>query len=398
MVVVAMASGAPMAQEHRAVPQATYRFATFNVSMYRDQPGALVQELAGPGTDQVRNVAEIIQRTAPDVLLLNEFDYDAGGEALRLFREHFLEVSQHGAPPIHYEYAYAAPSNTGVPSGLDLNGDGKTNTADDALGFGQFPGQYAFAILSRFPLRVDQLRSFQSFLWKDMPQSLLPQDFYDEQKRAVLRLSSKNHVDLPVALPDGRLIHVLASHPTPPTFDGPEDRNGRRNADEIRLWADYITPGQGGYLRDDQGRNGGLAQEASFVVLGDMNADPNDGDAWPGAIKRLLDSPRIHQAVATGNLVPRATGGANFARRNPSHHGDPANDTAAFAGGLRVDYVLPSGNLDPLASGIFWPDEQDPLAHLVAWPEGSEPASSDHHLVWVDIQANSCRRLLAWCP
>ena len=129
-----------------------------------------------------------------------------------------------------------------------------------------------------------------------------------------------------------------------------------------------------------------------------MNADPNDGDAWPGAIKRLLDSPRIHQAVATGNLVPKATGGASFARRNPNHRGDPAADTAAFAGGLRVDYVLPSSNLDPLASGIFWPDEKDPLAYLVAWPEGGEPASSDHHLVWVDIQASPCHRLLAWCP
>ena len=387
MLVITMACGAPMAQEHRAEQQATIRFATFNVSMYREAPGALVQELAGSGSEQVRNVAEIIQRVAPDVLLLNEFDYDAGGEALRLFRERFLEVSQHGAPPIHYEYAYAAPSNTGVPSGLDLNGDGKTGTADDALGFGQFPGQYAFAILSRFPLRVDQLRSFQQFLWKDMPQSLLPQDFYDEQKRAVLRLSSKNHVDLPVKLPDGRTIHLLASHPTPPSFDGPEDRNGRRNADEIRLWADYITPGQDSYLHDDQGSSGGLAQKTSFVVLGDMNADPNDGDAWPGAIKHLLDSPRIHQAVATGDLVPKATGGAGFARRNPNHRGDPAADTAAFAGGLRVDYVLPSSNLDPLASGIFWPDEKDPLAYLVAWPEGGEPASSDHHLVWVDIRA-----------
>ena len=388
MLVMAMACGAPMAQEHKAEPQATIRFATFNVSMYREAPGALVQELTGSGSEQVRNVAEIIQRAAPDVLLLNEFDYDAGGEALRLFRERFLEVSQHGAPPIHYEYAYAAPSNTGVPSGLDLNGDGKTNTADDALGFGQFPGQYAFAILSRFPLRVDQLRSFQQFLWKDMPQSLLPQDFYDEQKRAVLRLSSKNHVDLPVVLPDGRTVHLLASHPTPPSFDGPEDRNGRRNADEIRLWADYISPGQGDYLLDDHGGSGGLTAEASFVVMGDMNADPNDGDAWPGAMKRLLDSPRIQPAVAYGDLVPKASGGVSYGRRNPNHHGDPAADTAAFAGGLRVDYVLPSGNLQPLASGIFWPDEKDPLAYLVAWPEGGEPASSDHHLVWVDIQAS----------
>ena len=53
-------------------------------------------------------------------------------------------------------------------------------------------------------------------------------------------------------------LHVLASHPTPPTFDGPEDRNGRRNHDEIRFWADYISPGQSGYIVDDEGRSGGI--------------------------------------------------------------------------------------------------------------------------------------------
>ena len=48
-------------------------------------------------------------------------------------------------------------------------------------------------------------------------------------------------------------MHVLVSHPTPPTFDGPEDRNGLRNADEIAFWKQYVavaTPA----LVDDAGR------------------------------------------------------------------------------------------------------------------------------------------------
>lgn len=57
---------------------------------------------------------------------------------------------------------------------------------------------------------------------------------------AVLRLSSKSHWDLPDYVGD-RVVHVLAAHPTPPVFDGPEDRNGLRNADEIRFWADYVA-------------------------------------------------------------------------------------------------------------------------------------------------------------
>ena len=39
----------------------------------------------------------------------------------------------------------------------------------------------------------------------------------------------------------GKTFHLLASHPTPPVFDGDEDRNGKRNHDEVRLIADYIN-------------------------------------------------------------------------------------------------------------------------------------------------------------
>ena len=95
----------------------------------------------------------------------------------------------------------------------------------------------------------------------------------------MFRLSSKSHWDVPVEV-GGRTVHVLASHPTPPTFDGAEDRNGRRNHDEIRFWADYVRPGAGsGYIYDDAGGTGGLKPGSSFVILGDQNADPLDGDS-----------------------------------------------------------------------------------------------------------------------
>ena len=65
----------------------------------------------------------------------------------------------------------------------------------------------------------------------------------EEEELEVVRLSSKSHWDVPVKV-GGHTVHVLASHPTPPTFDGEEDRNGRRNHDEIRFWADYVSPGK----------------------------------------------------------------------------------------------------------------------------------------------------------
>ena len=83
-----------------------------------------------------------------------------------------------------------------------------------------------------------------------------PRDWYSREELRIFRLSSKSHWDVPIRI-GGDTVHFLTSHPTPPVFDGPEDRNGRRNHDEIRLFADYITPGRAGYLYDDKGRRGG---------------------------------------------------------------------------------------------------------------------------------------------
>jgi 3-phytase len=216
--------------------------------------------------------------SAPDVVLINEFDFDSAGPngsslAAQLFRQNYLAISQNGAQPADYPYFYIAPSNTGIASGFDLNNNGTAVTTpgapgygDDALGFGAFPGQFGMVIFSKYPIEAEGVRTFQHFLWKDMPGARLPddaataqpQDWYSPEELAVLPLSSKSHWDVPVNV-NGEIVHILAAHPTPPVFDGPEDRNGLRNADEIRFWDDYVTPGKGGYIYDDQGHTGGLA-------------------------------------------------------------------------------------------------------------------------------------------
>src|SRR5262249_14666285 len=150
----------------------------------------------------------------------------------------------HGAPPVSYPYRYTAPSNTGVPSGFDLDNNGSVGGGNDAFGFGAFPGQFGMAVYSKYPIDVANVRTFQKFLWKDMPGALLPDnpstpepaDWYSPDELAVFRLSSKSHWDVPITI-DHHVVHFLVSHPTPPVFDGPEDRNGLRNHDEIRFWA-----------------------------------------------------------------------------------------------------------------------------------------------------------------
>ncbi len=381
------------------------RFAQFNAFLNRSSDGQLLADLRDPDDQmepgnsadiQIKAVAEIIQRVRPDVLLLNEFDYDAGGEALALFQQNYLAVSQNGRQPIHFDYNFNAPSNTGIPSGKDLDNDGATTGPGDAFGFGFFPGQFGMVLLSRYPIERHGVRTFQKFLWRDMPGALLPDDagtpqpadYYSADELDVLRLSSKSHWDVPIYI-HGRIVHVLAAHPTPPVFDGAEDRNGRRNHDEIRFWADYVGPRrQSRYIRDDKGRRGGLRGYRPFVIMGDYNADPLDGDSFDGAIEQLLEHPAVDAEIAPASLGGYADAVAE-GLANDLHSGNPALDTADFnpnnPGNLRVDYVLPSRRgLEPVCGGVFWPTENDESFYLVG--SGFPVVSSDHHLLWMDVK------------
>ena len=369
-----------------ATPAPELRVATYNASLFRGAAGQLARELEGGADAQARAVAEVLQRVRPDVVLINEFDGDPDRLAPQRFIDAYLAVSQGGAEPIVYPYWYAPASNTGVSSGLDLNRDGQVVTTpgsqaygNDSWGFGVFPEQYGMVILSRYPIEVDAIRTFQTLRWSAMPDNLLPRDWFGDAIADALRLSSKNHVDVPITI-EGRRLHVLASHPTPPSFDGPEDRNGRRNHDEIRFWTDYLSGGDtAAWIVDDAGVAGGFDPEAAFVVLGDLNSDPFDGDSRRDAVIGLLQHPRVSdpaQRSEGGGIAAERDGGVNA-----MHGGDPRLDTANFSdgrvGNLRVDYALPASTLTIRSSGVFWPGPEDPFAALAS--------ASDHHLVWVDV-------------
>ena len=327
-IVLALASASPALE---------LRVMSFNASLNRETADGLATELADPSSVALQRVAEIVQNVAPDVLLLNEFDHNGEDEKLRLFQENFLAIGQNREDPITYPFRYAPFSNTGVNSGLDLdNRDGAGVVPGDAFGFGEFPGRFNMAFFSKYPIETDDIRTFQKFLWKDMPGNVIPEGFYSNDALEVLRLSSKNHCDVPVTVGPAT-IHFLISHPTPPVFDGSEDRNGRRNTDEIRLWADYIDPAKGVYLEDDDGKTGGLAKDARFVIMGDQNADIDEGDSREPAIRQLLENPLVDTSITPTSI--------SF-----------ADNTAIFGGQIRVDYCLPStAGLKLDAASVIWP-------------------------------------------
>ena len=365
----------------------TVRIATFNVSMEAlnyvehtqgQQPKVNGKELTtalSSDHQQIKNIAEIIQRVNPDILLLNEFDNVDKG-ALSNFINKYLAKPQADQAPVFYKYSYRSSVNTGVLLTTDATGDKAISHPSDTHGFGYFPGHFGMALLSKFPIQQSAVRTFQHFLWKDMPGALVPTTpetntpWYSNEVWQQLRLSSKSHWDIPVTI-NGNTYHVLASHPTPPVFDGPEDRNGKRNHDEIRFWHDYISGNNADYIYDDNKKFGGLNAKSAFVIMGDQNASANEGDAINSSINGLLTHPLVTDPM------PESLGG----KLNKPGNSNAKYHTAYW--GMRADYVLPSKTgWQVIDAGVYWPEENSNEYRLIK----DRQASSDHRLVWVDLK------------
>lgn len=365
-----------------ATAPATVRIAVFNIRELTTEALEDVDESGAGRAANVRAAADVVARVRPDVLVVQEIDHDyRSAEDLALngrrLRDAYLAAA---GDDLEFPYVYAAPSNTGIASGHDYNADGRVATeadvggreyGEDCYGFGTYPGQYSMVLLSRFPIDGAAARTFQKFLWKDLPGHHIPVDFYSPEEIDDFRLSSKSHWDVPIEIGDARL-HLWISHPTPAVFDGEEDRNGRRNFDEIAFWRAYLDGSASIY--DDAGVHGGYSAGRSFVVIGDLNSDPRfDSAFYDGrqSIDLLLSDERLRDTgevcVGSGNDYPQAT--------------------AVFGGGMRVDYVLPSAELAVTGGGVFWPAaDADPEGHRLA----SE--ASDHRLVWVDVDTSTLYR------
>ncbi len=291
------------------------------------------------------DAAARIAALRPDILLLTAFDHDLDGLALTAFQ---AQLAQTGWDMPH---GFAATPNTGLPSGLDLDRNGALGEPRDAHGYGRFRGQGGMAVLSRLPIQTDKVQNLSQLLWADLPDSRFPHDFYGTEVARVLRLSHTGHWILPIDTAKGPLW-LMAFAATTPVFDGPEDRNGLRNADEIALWR-HVLDG-----------SVAVVPPGPWVILGKANIDPADGEGRRAAIRALLADPRLQDPA------PRGAGG--LAAANPGHTGDPALDTSDYddpvPGNLRTSYILPSAGLRVTGAGVDWPAEADDgLRHYPVW-------------------------------
>jgi Endonuclease/Exonuclease/phosphatase family len=322
------------------------RIATYNTELSRDGPGLLLRDILRGEDDQIPAVMAIIARVSPDILLLQGIDYDAMGYALAAFTDALETV---GAA---YPYQLALRPNTGIPTGLDLDGNGRLGDARDAQGYGRFNGAGGMAVLSRFPIDMGAVVDHSGFLWADLPGGQA-REVLSPQALAIQRLASVAAWEVPIAV-EGQVLRLLTIHATPPVFDGPEDRNGRRNADELRFWQWQIESG---------------AVAPPFVLAGVLNADPVDGDARRETLRAMLDHPALQDPA------PQSAGGGGT---------DTADWRDPVPGNLRASYILPSADIRVTGSGVFWPAEDDPDRALLGGSDGN--GASRHRLVWIDIE------------
>ncbi len=331
------------------------RIATFNTELSRKGPGLLLRDIENGQDPQVAAVIRVIAAANADVIALQGIDWDLENRSLRALER---RLALAGRP---YPYLFATQPNSGLPSGFDLDGNGRPGDAGDSQGYGDFTGKAGIAVLSRFAILDSDVLDLSPLLWKDLPDAMLPthpdgSPFPSPEAQAVQRLSSTAHWVVPIRLPSGARLDLMTFQAAPPLFDGPEDRNGRRNHDEIRLWQLLLDGGLAPRVKRYEG--------ASFVIAGGANLDPDRGEGLTRAIEDLLRDPRLTDP------------------RPASQDGGTATVEWENAGQMRVDYVLPSAGLRVLDAGVLWsrPDQK------------TASAASRHRLVWVDIERPGSRQ------
>lgn len=287
------------------------------------------------GTDDTQLAARRIALANADITVLLGVDYDFHGLALQALTD---EITRQDGPT--YPTRFALRPNTGLPTGLDLDGDGRTGEPEDAQGFGAFNGEGGMAVLSRWPVAADKVQDFSHLLWAGFNWASLPASadglFPSPKVYEVQRLSTTGHWIVPIDLPSGDTIPIAAYHATPPVFDGPEDRNGLRNADETLFWLHHLN----------------ITPDVPLIIIGGANLDPDRSEGRRKAIRALLDHPATFDPFPSDSLT--------------------VDWTDIGLGRMRTDYILPTRHFDVIDQGTIW-------------PETVSEHESRHALIWVDL-------------
>ena len=312
------------------------RFGQFNI---RD---LTMEKLLDPENPQALAAAKIIKRFAPDVLSIDEMEADPAAPAL--FVENFLKK---GEDPVDYPFSHIGQTNSGVPTGFP--------PPYDFRGYGRFRGQYGIACLSRLKIVFEGIRNLKDIAWRAFPESYCeevacPNDF---------PLWSNAFLDIPIELKSGPIelksgpvLHAILVHPTVPLRGY---INLRRNADQMKFLKSYAD----GLAEDKWG--------GPFVIMGDLNVDPDAGIGTNEVTKRLFED---------GNIIYRKAGRKTFMEGGGL---EPPLEEKPGMLVARLDYILPSRGYFKMSGPEVFAPKGTPW-----WPVARR--ASDHFFVYADCE------------
>ncbi len=351
------------------------RVATLHADLVAEGESAdaeqLVSPLASGNHVRARLIARTVQMNDPDVLVLTGVSYDESERIAEQMQQLYFAAGQNGQRGISFPHYFTAPTNSGQESGADLDGDGTIGGPEDALGYGEYPGQYGMIVFSKHPILADEARTFQRFLWRDLPENSMPEE-YSELEEAIVRLQETSMWDVPIEVSeDGEPLHIVASSIASKV---PSEADAARAEDIRRVLADYVS-GRAWYLSDDDGRHGGIDPLAPFVVAGTPTAQVS---AQPEDLSPLLDSPALQDPEPEAiTEVPLSTRPGSLEETDPT-----ATRYVPGEQDRRASFVLPQATLDVSAAGVFWPGPGE-FGHSVVDPESGYSLQS--RLVWTDL-------------
>lgn len=245
------------------------RVATSHISLEGSSAADVQATLVGGEEPEAQDLAALVQQVRPDVLVLTGVPYDESHRLADTLNSDYFSDGDARAADGHegfaYPHMYTAPTNSGVDSGADLDGDGFIGGDGDSLGRGDYPGHYGMIVFSQAPIDADEARTFQDFLWDDLPENSMSEEL-SEVERAVLPLFGSTLWDLPVSIGEDT-VHVIAAART--TF-GFVEADPALLHDQRRLIDDYLSedPADGAYIYDDEEDSGGLGSQR-WIFAGD---------------------------------------------------------------------------------------------------------------------------------
>ncbi len=293
-----------------------------------------------PNLEQLRSAAKTLRELDPDILSINEMQYDRPGVPTTQFRTEGKNIKQFAKlSGLSLPYYSFDPANTGENAKKLENNYyppmGFPNWIEyaDLVNFGMFPGQYSSGALSKYKVRDKVVIS--KLTWKQFNPQIDLSQFADAKGNPLpedIELFDKNFSDITLKI-QGKDVHLVLLHTVPAFgFGNKNTPNFLRNRDQLAFLKWYLT---GQPERPDLDIKP-LNKETRFIAMGDWNIDYKKEQGGE-IIKSLMTQfqPWLENP-------------------NSTYIGDNFSQNTDFSATL--DYILLSHHFKILNSGILSPD------------------------------------------